>query len=216
MQMDIASNRRRALQALVERRFGGVQAKFGTAIGRQADYVSRLLSGKKALGEGLAREIEDILRLERGELDREPTSEAGNESGKIRQLGGRTVPILAWENFADISAGPLMNAARLAVAYVPQPSGVSDHAYALPVRGGAMEPEFRDGWLIYVDDAIPCKHGDYVVARPAGMTLPLLRQLVIEGDSTYLRATNPAYPDTMLPLGDGTIVGRVVYQAKAY
>lgn len=70
--MNIHGTRRRALQALIDRRFGGVQSRFGMAIGRQSDYVSRLVHGHKLLGERLAREIEVILGLDVGELDRDP------------------------------------------------------------------------------------------------------------------------------------------------
>ena len=31
-----------------------------------------------------------------------------------------------------------------------------------------------------------------------------------------LKATNPAYPEPMVELGEGAILGRVVYQARAY
>lgn len=66
--------RRRALQAVIDRRFGGIQARFSAATGRSTGQISVLLAGKKGLGENLARELELILKLEPGELDREPES----------------------------------------------------------------------------------------------------------------------------------------------
>jgi phage repressor protein C with HTH and peptisase S24 domain len=194
-----------------------VQSKFGLAIGRQADYVSRLVTGKKALGEKLAREIEVTLGLERGDLDRLNGYGDSLETSENSYLTTGRVPIIALENLVHSDHGQLrrMNSTA-ATDYAPQPAGVPDSACASIVRGPAMEPEFRDGWLIYIDASTPAKHGDFVVARPAGRKVPILRQLVIDGDVTYLRAINDDYPERMVELGDGQIIGRVIYQAKQY
>lgn len=218
--MTITDVRRRNLQALVTSRFGGVQSRFGLAIGRQSDYVSRLVTGKKALGDRLAREIEATLNLERGELDRPSIVDDGVQPAVNSYLLGRTVPIITWENLVQFDHDQTRSmAAKIAAAatdYAPRPSGASESTYALIVRGPAMEPEFRDGWLIYVDETPAVKHGDFVVARPGGHVMPILRQLVVDGDATLLRAVNPSYPDGLTPLGDGKILGKVVYQARAY
>lgn len=206
--------RRRALQHVVNTRFGRVGARFGSAIGRQSDYVSRLLNGKKNLGDRLAEEIEKTLGLEPGELSREPDLTASVKVLPVRgRAAGNLVPILGWEQLVDTDHRKLMAAAE---QFTPRPGGVPDHAYALTVRGPAMEPEFRDGWLVIVDSESPVKHGDFVIALAEGRRVPLLRQLVIEGDATYLRAINPTYPEPMIPLGKGRIYGRVSHQTKTY
>jgi hypothetical protein len=222
--MNTTQTRQRALRALIERRFGGVQARFGIAIGRQADYVSRLLSGKKALGERLAREIEATLGLERGELDREP-EELGESTIPAPRFAGRLVPIIPFSKMVRLDHGkkeeeqvgsmyPAL--AQEASDFAPRPAGISETCVAHIVTGPAMEPEFRDGWIIYVDSEFAARHGDYVVVWPAGRDTPVLRQLVDEGGARYLRCLNPGYPEPMVALGDGKIAGRVVYQGKAY
>lgn len=212
--MQITLRRQQALKALIDRRFGGVQSRFGTAIGRQSDYVSRLVNGKKALGEKLAREIERILGLPAGELDREPGAPDHVEPlGNPLSLAGH-VPVFSWDYLAAIQQGQPTTVTSIEVA--PRPTGVGEGAYALKVRGPAMEPEFRDGWLVYIDPHANVNHGDFIVAQPAGRMIPLLRQLVIEGDRRYLQATNPAQPEPLIELGDGRVFGRVVYQARAY
>jgi hypothetical protein len=221
--MTLTNTRQRALRALIERRFGGVQARFGIAIGRQADYVSRLLSGKKALGERLAREIEYTLGLDPGELDREPT-ELGNVSIPSPRFAGRLVPIIPFSKMVrsdhskkEESVGSLYpRLAQEASSFAPRPAGISETCVAHIVTGPAMEPEFRDGWIIYVDAEAETKHGDFVVAWPPGRATPVLRQLVDEGGTRYLRCLNPSYPEPMAAVGDGQIAGRVVYQGKAY
>lgn len=104
----------------------------------------------------------------------------------------------------------------MATEVAPPITGRGSPDFAAFVRGPAMEPEFTDGSLVYVDAKTPAKHGDFVIARPAGRTVPLLRQLQVDGDRKYLRALNPLYPDPVMDLGDGRILGRVVHQFKAY
>ena len=219
--MTIAENRRRAVKALIDRKFGGVQAKFGTAIGRQADQVSRIVTGKKPLGERLAREIERALHLQPGELDHDPTEIDSLQSAPDHRFHSGVIPIIAWDQLVrvDHKGEPTkMDVSVIAVSEVaPRPAGVSEKAYALQVRGTAMEPEFRDAVYVYVDECAPVKHGDFVIALPEGRRTPLLRQLILEGDETYLRATNPAHPEQLVPMGaNGMVLGRVVYQGKSY
>ncbi|TCU93928.1 hypothetical protein EV686_11096 [Paracandidimonas soli] len=42
--------------------FGGKQAAIANAVGRPANYISRILNGSKQLGEDLVREFEESLK----------------------------------------------------------------------------------------------------------------------------------------------------------
>jgi hypothetical protein len=214
--MTTADTRRRALRALIATRFGGVQSRFGSAVGRQSDYVSRLVTGKKHLGERLARDIERILGLDPGHLDREPIElDPVPEVGKSLHFG-MSIPLVSWADLVRPDHTAIKKMGSASVQYLPRPDGVSDSTYALVVRGSAMEPEFRDGWLIYVDPQAPARHNDFVIARLRNHLQPVLRQLMLEGDITYLRALNPQHPGSLVELGGGEILGRVVYQARKY
>jgi len=67
--MDIHEVRRQNLARLINERFGGKQKRLADAIDRQPDYVSRVLKGKKNVGEIFARHIEESLHLDRGAMD---------------------------------------------------------------------------------------------------------------------------------------------------
>ena len=56
--MDTKELRRHRLRVLIDQEFGGSQTALAGRIGRQPDYISRILGGKKNLGDDLAREIE--------------------------------------------------------------------------------------------------------------------------------------------------------------
>ena len=61
--------RRDNLSLLIAERFNGNQSALARHIERQADYISRVLKGTKALGEALAREIEQRCDLPPGWMD---------------------------------------------------------------------------------------------------------------------------------------------------
>ncbi|QTN41700.1 S24 family peptidase [Marinobacter salsuginis] len=67
--MDIHEVRRENLARLIKDLFDGKQRRLADAIDRQPDYVSRILSGKKNVGEVFARHIEAALGLDRGSMD---------------------------------------------------------------------------------------------------------------------------------------------------
>jgi hypothetical protein len=69
--MDIEAIRIKRLRLVIKERFNGVASDLAGAIGRQSGYVSRVLNSKKGFGEDFARDIEAILDLGRGYLDRE-------------------------------------------------------------------------------------------------------------------------------------------------
>lgn len=215
--MTIHDVRRRSIVALIGSRFGGVQARFGTAIGRQADYISRVVSGKKPVGERLARDIERCLGMAAGSLDREPEAKDSVAVAVLPLVSGGRVPILSWQDVVLLDQEE--EATRIMATvneWAPRLFGGPEPDYAVRMVGTAMEPEFRDGWLLYVDRRSAVKHGDFVVALPEGRAVPMLRQLQVDGDRMYLRAMNPTHPEAMIPLGSGRIVGKVVHQAKSY
>lgn len=71
---EIDNVRQGQLRELLSTRFGGVQRDLAEAIGREPNYVSRMLSNarhRKGIGEDVARDIEKRLGLPRGWMDGE-------------------------------------------------------------------------------------------------------------------------------------------------
>ncbi|WP_241074776.1 hypothetical protein [Achromobacter insuavis] len=60
---DIYAVRLQRFRTLMDDRFGGKQAAIATAVGKPANYVSRIISGNKKLGEEIVREFETSLDL---------------------------------------------------------------------------------------------------------------------------------------------------------
>lgn len=73
--VDIKAIRRKRLQQLIDLNFGKRQHAFADAVERSPNYISRIASGKKGIGEDVARDIEIKLELPRGWLDRDDSNQ---------------------------------------------------------------------------------------------------------------------------------------------
>jgi phage repressor protein C with HTH and peptisase S24 domain len=175
----------------------------GRAIGKKANQVSDLLSGKASFGEKVARSIEEAAGLPANWLDELDGN--GNTSVGPVLLG--KVPILT-----EVQAGMYK---QFVDNYLPGDSGlelistsvpIKRHTYALRVTGDSMEPEFRDGMLLVVEPEMEHQPGDYVIAMTAD-SQTTFKQLIKDGPDWYLKPLNPRYP--LKPLGDAQIVGVV-------
>lgn len=69
MFMKIYEVRRKKLLEVIDDKYGSSQTKFAAKVDKQPDYISRCLSGKKNIGEELAREFEEKTELPEGFLD---------------------------------------------------------------------------------------------------------------------------------------------------
>jgi len=86
--------------------------------------------------------------------------------------------------------------------------------YALVIQGDSMEsptqPSFPAGFTIVVEPKVVAKHNDFVVVCPKGSKVAIIRQMINEGNTTYLKPLNARYP--MSELGEKDKVCGVVRQ----
>ena len=98
--------------------------------------------------------------------------------------------------------------------WVQTTQAVSDYAFALRVTGDSMvNPSERrslaEGMIVVVDPEKEAKHRDIVVARLSGSDKATIKELVLDGDTCYLRPFNTQFP--IIPVtNDVVIVGRVM------
>lgn len=75
-----------------------------------------------------------------------------------------------------------------------------------------MAPAFPRGMLIYVDPEVLPLSGRKVVAMCDGFETATFKQYFEEGDSRYLKAMNPSWPEPYTPVTDDCrIVGTVIF-----
>jgi SOS-response transcriptional repressor LexA len=236
--VDVYEQRRRTLRTLIEDKYEGTQARFAEAVGISSDYVSRLLKKsdhQKRLGEALAREWEEKLRLPVYFFDgvygqpgvAQLVHSAPGRHGKAQlqranvSLGpdiiGR-VPLISWIRAGAWSAVEDPFAVGDAEAWLPCPVKHGRRTFVLRVSGISMynpghRPSYSDGDLIFVDPDRGPVSGDRVIAKVVDTNEATFKQLIIEGKRQYLKALNPAWPEQIIEIDrDTEIIGVVIGQ----
>lgn len=124
---------------------------------------------------------------------------------------GRAIPLISWIQAGAFSETIDSYAVGDAEAWYPMPRKSGPRTFALRVRGVSMEPRYHDGDIIFVDPDSPARHGSRVIVRLDSAQEATFKELVIEGNSRYLKALNPAWPEPLIRIdGDATICGVVV------
>lgn len=83
--------------------------------------------------------------------------------------------------------------------------------FASKVSGESMEPEYKDGDVIYVDPDAAASHGKDVIAHLIERNAIAFKRLVVESDRLYLKPLNPNWPDKFISITtDDRIIGVVV------
>ena len=100
-----------------------------------------------------------------------------------------------------------------AIAPGPGADGACSGAesFALMVVGGAMAPEFVDGDIIVVEPGGRAVSGSYVLAWCNDEWM--LRQLIREGESWYLKCSGPGHADIRLD-GLEAVRGVIIQKSK--
>lgn len=97
----------------------------------------------------------------------------------------------------------------------PCPVKCSKKSFIVKVDGESMLPDFKSGDLLYVDPEAQYENGSFVVARLDDENQATFKQLTIDGNKKYLKATNPDWPTKFIEInGNCTIVGRVIFTGK--
>lgn len=187
----------------------GSNAKFAETIGREPTQVSRFI-GKNptvAIGDDLARHIEEQHRLPRGFLDQNWKGTAGvrENMAPYRAQKIKTIPLHTEQTL--ISGGEPLETSLTC----PMPH--SDKTFTYKVSGPTMTassgPSFSHGSYIYVDpeQAITAESGDLVLAYIPSRKAIGFRMLIEEAGQTYLRPLNIQFP---ISTDEFEIIGKVI------
>ncbi len=127
----------------------------------------------------------------------------------------KRLPLVDWVTVGTWK--PIVETDPSKVESYPCPVACSDSSYVLKVQGASMEPEFRDGDLIFVDPEVQWKHGSYVVARMGDDSSAVFKQLIVESGKNYLKPLNPNWPEQIIAMdGNYTIEGVVIFSGRTF
>lgn len=120
------------------------------------------------------------------------------------------VPLISWIQAGDFCESVDLFQPGDADEWMPCPVPHSKHTYALRVRGPSMEPKFHEGEIVVVDPEARADSGRFVVAKKTGSQEVTLKQLIMDGSETYLKAANPNWPDQIIRITEEWIICGVV------
>ena len=209
-------NRQEKLQQLIDERFKGNAAAFARAIERSPAQEHHWLKGIRSIGDAGARHIELSLDLPQGWFNGKDKLVSNFEAAPDVQPA---IPIISW-----VAAGSFTGMVeQILPSFEDRDSWVyttrkhSPSSFGLTVRGESMfnpggKVSFQEGEIILVDPEMNALNGDFVIARLDDESEATFKKLVIEGDTKYLVALNPDWPERIIKFnGNASIVG-VVYE----
>lgn len=149
--MNVSVTRMKKLKELVKER--GL-TEFADAVERSKSQISDITTGRRNMGERLAREFEQRLSLPTGFFDTEFMKDQ-EEMLRLQQYHMK-VPLLSWECLLGENSTPtevLMTTLK-----------ISDKSFALRLFDTSMEPSICKGDDIIVDPTLEPRPADIVIA----------------------------------------------------
>ena len=111
-----------------------------------------------------------------------------------------------YDHAASAGTGQYLNDVRVERIELPVDVDVD---FVIPIKGDAMEPDYLDGDLVFIQTSVDLNDGVIGVFNYNGEAY--IKQLVIDTEQSYLHSLNPAYKDMPItPETDFRIIGEVV------
>jgi phage repressor protein C with HTH and peptisase S24 domain len=94
------------------------------------------------------------------------------------------------------------------------PAVNDEHAYALEISGGSMEPAYRDGTIVLVSPTSPVRRGDRVVVKTRNGEV-MAKELKRRTSKTIeLRSLNPDHKERTLAADDVQWIARIMWASQ--
>lgn len=185
--------------------------------GTDSGNLSRLERGKQGASQDLLVKILDVLGLPLSSAIAAGSMRSNVENAHVLPS---SVPVISWVQAGQWTEVMTSFTAVDAEDWVSCPVAHGPRTFVLRVRGESMfnphaRRSFREGDLIYVDPDKQAENGALVIAQIDGGSEATFKQLVIEGESKYLKAINPAWPEQFTPInGNCSICGVVIFKGE--
>lgn len=96
-----------------------------------------------------------------------------------------SIPIISWEQIEH----PL-EIARVGCREIMS-ANLSDQCFGLSMNDSSMEPHFEQGSTLIFDPGLAIKDRAYALVKLSDSEHPIFRQVLMDGDSCYLKSLNP-------------------------
>ncbi|OCG28196.1 transcriptional regulator [Gilliamella sp. wkB108] len=195
---------------------------------KEKSYISQLMNGKASFGEKSARRLEHDYGMPFYYLDTESNGSNATMLGNIDEWDSKTpldndeieipfykdVRLSAGDGFADDIEDYNGYKLRLSKSTMRKYGIDKDCAVCLTVYGDSMEPVFRDGSTVGIDQAdTNIRDGKiYAINHDGLLRIKILEKL--PGNQIKIRSYNPGYDDEIVPQDAITVLGRVWWQSS--
>lgn len=181
------------------------QVDLANSLGVTDAEISRLETGQTANpGVYTLMRIADALGISVADLISSPTSK-------------RRIPILDWDDVGQWRAkAHLFPNSETETIMVTDLDG--SNLFALKIESDEMTPVFAVGQVVVVDPDAEIRSNDYVVAQVGWGPdeRNVLRVYKKFGESAFLQAFNPAYPDIDVASDNVYVAGKVVMSQQTF
>ena len=189
--MNISQLRVEALRALI----GNLKTKeFADRYNLNPAYISQLLNGHRPLGDKAAKTLEDKIGLTSGTLlmpvrSAQDSLAPGIESGPILINPFRRAPI---QGIAQLKQDGVWEELAAGTGWIDVPTS-DPTTYSLRIKGDALAPAIRNGWVIWCEPRHTLIPGEYVlVTLTSGVKM--IKELLYENDEEVsLMSVNDTY-----------------------
>lgn len=139
----------------------------------------------------------------------ESNADVINESRKVPLID--MVAAGDWTDVAD--PYPVGDAESWELCPVPH----GQNTFAVRINGESMLPKFQNGDIIFCDPSQYTNNGDYVIAKLIDDNQATFKQLVIEDGEMMLKAINPNWHTTYIPInGNCHVLGKVIARLEKF
>lgn len=197
------------------------QVALAAACGIKPPSVSDWLNGRSVNIEGknllAASKLLNVRPewLSKGTGPMRPDSRRQSNVEAAPQPQGK-VPLISWELAGSWKEGSIPDP-KDAEMWLPVAAKYSKTAYGLRVRGESMLPRFHEGEIIIIDPGSRAENGQFVIAKKSDSSEVVLKQLIREGESSFLKSLNPQWPEPIIRITEEwNICGRVVCKMELF
>lgn len=195
--MNISQLRVEALRALI----GDLKTKeFADRHNLDASYLSQLLNGHRPLGDKAAKNLEDKIGLTGGTLLMPARSAQDGLTPEINQGPSFINPFrrAPMHGVAQLNQDGMWDELLSAAGWVDVPTS-DPTVYAIRVKGDALAPAIRNGWVVWCDPQHMLVPGEYVVVRRTGGN-NMIKELLYANDAEVsLMSINDTYGRLTIP-----------------
>lgn len=200
--MDVYEKRWLMLRALATKLGRGGITHIADKIGKEANYVSRMLyepgkRGRKRIGEDMERLISQAFPGWLSGSDETGNAEEAPALGRFLP-----VPVVGTAQLGDNHYwSELEYPPGHGDGYINMPVK-DEHAYALRCKGDSMQPRIKHGEYVIVEPTQAPIPGDDVLLKHVDGRVMVKRFLYIRDGVIYLMSVNDAHPPQSFPLSE--------------